>query len=183
MSKKPPRNERRKASKAAAAKDAPTGPTPVEIVRRRRNRRMIFLGVVAVMSPLLEVVAYRYRSILITVANRSDEVVTNIKVTYPGGSFEAKELKPGGELTQLARPTYTFSKDEFSTYRTIISFSTADGSSIRQNGRTGTIDYSARETYTIQTEGANGTMGIKHTTSPGIPLGTIRDLLAKLGLG
>lgn len=181
MSKKQPRNERRKRLEAAtAATSAPS--TATEIVRRRRNRRMIFLGVVAVSLPLLEVLAYRYRSIQITVANRSDEVVTNIKVTYPGGSFEAKELKPGAELSELTRPLYTFTKDEFSTYRTVITFSTADGGVIRQNGRTGTVDYSARETFTIQNEGANAVMDIKHTTSPGIPLGTIRDLLTKLGM-
>ncbi len=181
-SKKPPKAERRKPPEVTHPGE-PSGLTPGQMVRRRRNRRMLFLLVVAVTLPLLEVLAYRYRSILITVVNRSEAVVTKVKVSYPGGSFEAKELKPGGELTQLARPIYTFTSDEFSTYRTMITFSTADGGFIRQNGRTGTIDYSARETYSIQPEPATGSVGIKHTTSPGFPLGAIRDLLTKLGIG
>ena len=180
MSKKVPRNQRRKQAEAAAPA-APTA-TPGEVVRRRRNRRMIFLGLIAVLLPLLEVAAYRFRSILIVVVNDSDEVVTNVKVSYPGGSFAAQELKPGAELTELARPDFTFTSAAFSTYLTQISFSSADGGLTRLAGRTGTVDYSARETFALRNDGPNGVMEIKHTTHPGFPLGAIRDLLTKLGV-
>ena len=178
MSQKVPRNQRRKAARAAVAA---AQPTPGEVVRRRRTRRLLLLAVVAVALPLLEVVAYRFRSILIVVANRSDEVVTNVQVTYPGGSFEAPELKAGGELTHVARPNYSFGRDHFSTYLAAIRFRTARGDLIRQSGVAGTIDYSARETYAIQAEPSGAGLTIKHSTQPGFPLSTIRDLFAKFG--
>ena len=181
MSQKNPRKPRRK--QRVAPDQAQANPPPAEVVRRRRNRRMIFLGIIATLLPLLEVAAYRYRSILIVVANQSDEIVTNVKLTYPGGLIEAKELKPGGELSEVARPLCTFTSTEFSTYRTTVSFSTADGGLVRQVARTGTVDYSARETFAIRNDGATGEMQIKHSTYPGFPLGAIRDLLTKLGVG
>jgi len=183
MSQKTPRNERRKQAKAATEAKPGTTPMPGDLVRRRRNRRMIFLAVVAVLLPLLEVAAYQFRAILIVVSNDSNEVVTDMKVTYPGGSFEAKELKPGAERTELTRPNFTFTSAEFSTYRTTITLTTADGGRTRQAGRTGTVDYSARETFSIRNVGPSGATEIKHTTHPGFPLGTIRDLLTKLGVG
>lgn len=182
MDQKPSRSQRRKAAREAAQALEPAQLTPAQMVRRRRNRRMIFLGIIAVALPLLEVAAYRFRSIMIIVDNQSDEIVTDVKVTYPGGTIEAKELKPGGQLTELTRPNFTFTKDEFSSYRTEVMVSTGMGRN-RLITRTGTVDYSARETYTIQGEGPDKALVIKHSTHPGFPLGTIRDLLAKLGVG
>ena len=152
MSEKLSRSQRRRAAREAAQALEPAQLTPVQMVRRRRNRRMIFLGIIAVALPLLEVAAYRFRSIMIIVNNQSDEIVTNVKVTYPGGSFEAKELKPGGQLTEVTRPNFTFTKDAFSTYLTEVMISTGTGRN-RLITRTGTVDYSARETYSIQSEG------------------------------
>ena len=181
MSQKIPRNQRRKLAAEAAAAGQPAKLTPGEVFRRRRNKRLILVGVVAVGLPLLEVIAYQFRSIFIVVVNRSDEVVTDVKFTYPGGSFEAKELKAGGELTKVIRPNFSFTRDEFSTYRATISFVTGRGAVIRQPfGRYGTVDYSARETFAIQAVDASGIPGLKHSTYPGFPLGTVRDLLTKL---
>ena len=182
MDKKPTRGERRKLARATAAPDVSLTPTAGEVIRRRRNRRMLFLGLVAVLLPTLEVVAYQFRSILIVVANRSDQVVTNVKVTYPGGEMEAKEIKPGGELTHVARPDYSFTKQDFSSYRVNVSASTATGAFRLIEPKVGTVDYSARETFAIQPEGENGPLTIKHTTYPGFPLGPIRDLLTQLGV-
>ena len=181
MSEKPTRNQRRKLAEAARARANPA-PTPGEIVRQRRKRRLIFLAAAAIAFPLLEVVAYRYRSILIIVTNASDEVVTNVKFRYPGGSFEAKELKPGGEITHIARPDFAFTRDGFSTYSTRVSAFAASGAFNLMELRAGTIDYSARETYAIEPSGETKALRFKHTTQPGFPLGAIRDLLTRLGL-
>ena len=133
--------------------------------------------------PLLEVLAYRFRSILITVANRSDEAITDIKFRYPGGSFEIKELKPGGEMTHAARPDFTFTRDRFSTYTTRVSAHAPSGAFTLNELRVGTIDYSARETYTIEPNETGKSLKFRHSTYPGFPLGAIRDLLARLGVG
>ena len=178
MSQKVPRNQRRKQARDAAAAANPA-PTPGEVVRRRRTKRLILLGVVAVVLPLAEVVAYRFRSILIVVVNKSDEPIRNVKVIYPGGSFGAPELKPGAEVTEAARPDYTFTRESFSNYPTTVSFATAAGDLKRLNYKAGTVDYSARETYTIQPDPAGTGVEIKHSTHPGFPLGTIRDLLGR----
>ena len=49
----------------------------------------------------LEVVAYRFRAITITLSNRSAEPITRVKLTYTGGSIETAELKPGGSVTRV----------------------------------------------------------------------------------
>lgn len=181
MSQKVPRNQRRKQAREALADAQPKPLTPGEVVRRRRQRRFLLLAAVAVLLPVLEVLAYQFRSILIVVTNKSEEVVTDLHLTYPGGSIDARELKPGGELTHVARPTYSFGRDHFSTYLTAMRFTTARGDFIRQSGRAGTIDYSAGETYAIQPDPSGAGLTIKHSTQPGFPLGTIRNLLAKFG--
>lgn len=174
---KPSRSQRRTLARAAADAGKPPELTPAEVVRRRRRRRLVFLGALAVLIPLLEVVAYQFRSIQFVVVNRSDAIVHDVKLTYPGGSFEAAELKAGSTATHAGRPEYAFRSGNFSTYWATISVKTPDNGFIRLSGRIGTVDYSARETYTIQPDEANQQLVIKHTTHPGFPLGTIRDLV------
>ena len=183
MSEKLPRNQRRKLAEAARQQAEPPRATPAEVVRRRRYRRFFFLALIALALPLLEAVAYQYRGILIIVVNNSDEVVKNVKFTYSGGSFEEKELKPGGEITHLARPEYHFSRGSFSTYSVRVSAAGAQATFSLIDPRTGTVDYSARETYAIEPEETPGILKFNHTTRPGFPLGAIRDLLTKLGVG
>ena len=183
MSEKLPRNQRRKLAEAARQQAETPGPTPVEVVRRRQYRRIFLLALIAVTLPLLEVVAYQYRGILMIVVNHSDEVIKNVKFTYPGGSFEAKELKPGGEITHLARPQYNFSRKNFSTYAVRVSATGAQATFSFIDPKTGTVDYSAREIYAIEPEEAPGSLKFHHTTRPGFPLGMIRDLLTRLGVG
>ena len=183
MSEKLPRNQRRKLAEAVRQQAEPPRATPAEVVRRRRYRRFLLLVLIAVALPLLEVVAYQYRGILIIVVNNSDEVVKNVKFAYPGGSFEEKELKPGGEVTHLARPNYNFSRESFSTYSIRVSAVGSRATFSLIDPKTGTVDYSARETYAIEPEETPGVLKFNHKTRPGFPLGTIRDLLTKLGVG
>ena len=180
--KKLSRNQRRKLAKAEAEAQAPAQPTAKEIIRRRRNRRFLFVAAVAVALPALEVLSYRYRAITIVVRNNADVPVTKIKLTYPGGSFEAPELKAGAEVAHVARPDFTFTRNEFSMYLLFLSFATPDKGSVRQFSRIGGVDYSARETFAIEPDGPEQKLVIKHTTAPGFPLGTIRDLFRSLGV-
>jgi hypothetical protein len=173
----------RKWRRIAEGKPEPPSQSMVDALKRRRNRRLIFLGLLMLSFPILEVIAYRFRAITMTIDNRSNLPVTNLKVTYPGGSFEVPELKPGGDVTRVTRPDFTFKGDEFSTYRLTIQFTTADGGVFRQMGRTGALDYSATERYIIEALPTNGQVQLKHTTSPGFPLGAIRDILKGLGIG
>ena len=157
-------------------------PTP-EALRKRRNRRFIFLGIVAISFPILEVVAYRFRAITITVANRSDESITGVRLSFDGGEIEAPELRPGGSITRVVRPDFTFKKDQFATYSMTVQFTTEQGVRRRQIGRIGSIDFSAHEQYAIESGPPNEPVVLKHSTSPGFPLSTIRDLLGRLGIG
>ena len=181
MSQKLPRNQRRKLARAAQQTET-ASPTPVEVIRRRWVRRFLLLAAIVVALPLLEVIAYQYRGILITVVNHSEAVVTDVKFTYSGGSFEAKQLKPGAEITHLARPDFSFGRGNFSTYASRISIVAPAGRFKLDLPRTGTVDYSAQETYAIEGEGVPGALRFQHSTRPGFPLGTIRDLLSKLGI-
>jgi hypothetical protein len=175
----------RKWRRIKEGKPEPPSQSTVEALKRRRNRRLIFLGLVILAFPVLEVIAYRFRAITMTIDNRTVGPVTNLQVTYPGGSFQEAEIKPGGEVTRVTRPdfTFTFRGNEFSTYPLTIRFNTADGGIIRQLIRAGALDYSATETYTIQMVPPDGRVQLKHTTSPGFPLNVVRDLLARLGFG
>jgi hypothetical protein len=154
----------------------------VEAVKRRRNRRFIVVGLIGLSFPILEVIAYQFRTITITINNRSDRPLTDLKVIYAGGSFDAAELKPGGSVSRVIRPDFTFRGAKFATYPLDIQFRAANGI-IRQSGRIGTIDFSAHETFTIETTPLEVPIQAKHTTSPGFPLSLIRDLLERLGIG
>ncbi len=163
-------------------KPDPTAPTAAGVLRRRRNRRLIFLGIIVLLFPVVELIAYRFRAITVTVANRTDGPVTRVKISYPGGAIEADEIKPGGSLTRVIAPRYSFSGKDFSTYPTTIRFSTASAI-INETRKTGTLDYSAHETYSVQPGPPGSPVELKQTTSPGFPLSTIRELLAKMGIG
>ncbi len=180
--KKLSRNQRRKQARAEAEALAPAQPTAGEIIRRRRNRRFLFVAVVVVALPVLEVISYQYRAITIVIANKAEVPLTRLKVTYPGGLFEAPELKAGASVTHVARPNFTFTREKFSMYELFLTFTTPDKGSIRQFARTGSIDYSARETYTVEPDPQDGKLVIKHTTDPGFPLSAIRDLFRSLGV-
>ncbi len=176
--------ERYKDRVKAEAKDVEAKPslTP-EALRKRRNRRFLFLGIVAISFPILELIAYQFRAITITISNRSDERITGIRMIYTGGEFTAPELKPGGSTTRVVRPDFTFKGDHFATYLGIVSFTTADGARRSLTTRLGSIDFSATERYTFEAGPPNEPVLLKHSTSPGFPLSTIRDLLARLGIG
>lgn len=173
-----------KKSRSRSKTDAdPTPATIPELIRRRRNRRLIFVGLVGLSFPILEAIAYRFRAIAITVDNRSDRAITGVEVSYPGGSFEAPEIKPGGAITRLTRPDFSFRGSDFCTYRLTIRFTTADGAFHSQTGRTGALDFSAHETYVFESALPEGPAQLKHATSPGFPLSAIRDILTRLGVG
>jgi hypothetical protein len=173
----------RKWRRIAEGKPEPPSQPMVDALKRRRNRRLIFVGLIALSFPILEVIAYRFRAITMTINNRTVGPVTNLEVTYPGGSFREAEIKPGGEVIRVTRPDFRFSGNEFSTYPLTIRFSTADGGIIRQLIRAGALDYSATEKYTIEMVPPDGHIQLKHTSSPGFPLNVVRDLLARLGFG
>ncbi len=173
----------KKSRRKAEASPKPEPPAAVEALKRRRNRRLMFVGLIALSFPLLEGIAYRFRAITMTIENRSNGPITGVKLTYSGGSIEEAEIKPGGSITRVTRPDFTFSGPEFSTYRLAIQFTTADGAMIRQSGRAGALDYSAHEKYLVEMVPVEGQVQIKHATSPGFPLGTIREILTGLGIG
>jgi hypothetical protein len=167
----------------AEGKPEPIPQSTLDALKRRRNRRLIFVGLIGLSFPILEVIAYRFRAITMTIDNRTVGPITNLKVTYPGGSIEEPEIKPGGEAIRVTRPDFTFSGNEFSTYPLTIHFSTADGGIFRQIVRVGALDYSATEKYVVEMVPPDGHIQLKHTTSPGFPLNLVRELLARMGFG
>jgi hypothetical protein len=173
----------RKWRRIAEGKPEPVPQSTVDALKRRRNRRLIFVGLIGLSFPILEVIAYRFRAITMTIDNRTVGPITDLKVTYPGGSFEQAEVKPGGEVTRLIRPDFTFKGDRFATYPLTIVFTTADGARHRQFPWAGALDFSATEKYTIEMVPPDGHIQLKHATSPGFPLSVIRDLLARMGFG
>ena len=173
------RKERAEAKGAAPAKP----PMTAEVLRRRRNRRFLFVALIGVAFPILEVIAYRFRAITITLVNRTDNVIKGIKVTYAGGAFDAPELKPGGSLTRLIRPDFTFNREQFSTYNFAIRFTTEEGNFYNQMGRAGTLDYSAQELYTVTRPAPGSIIQVQHTTRLGFPLSLVRGLMDRLGFG
>jgi hypothetical protein len=174
-----PRKSRRKPE----TRPETTPTATVEALKRRRNRRLLFVGLIALSVPILEGIAYRFRAITMVVDNRTDGPITRLKVTYPGGSIEEPEIKPGGVVSRVICPDFSFHGSAFSTYRLTIQFSSANGAVIKQIGRAGALDYSATEKYVIETTPPDGQVQIHHKTSPGFPLGTVGDLLAGLGIG
>ncbi len=173
-----------KKSRRKAATEAGQAPSaPIEALKRRRNRRLIFVGLVALSFPILEAIAYRFRAIEMTVENRSNRPITAIKLTYAGGSFDAPDLKPGGSITRVTRPDFTFNTAQFSTYPLSIEFYAANGDRFRQVGRAGALDYSAHESYIVELAPPEGPFQLKHQTYPGFPLNAIRGLMARLGFG
>ena len=177
------RTRREKTEKKAGETGKTSSTSAVETIRRRRNKRLLMVGAIAILMPLFELVAYQFRATTITFVNSSTEPIKGLKLTYPGGAFDAPEIKAGARLTHVIRPNYTFHRDDFSTYRLMVSFATPDGGFYRQTDRIGSLDYSARETFTLFLTPPKGAIELKHTTTPGFPLGTIRDLLASMGIG
>jgi len=170
--------DRDKTKLEPGTKPAPTA----ETLKRRRYRRLIFVGLIGLAFPILEVIAYQFRAITVTISNRSNQPITDLKVTYPGGAFDAPELKSGGSITRVIRPDFTFKGANFATYPLNVRFATSNGI-IRGGGPVGTIDFSAHETYTIEPAPLEVPVQVvKHTTSPGFPLSLIRDLLERLGI-
>ncbi len=185
---KPPREERPgkdrpKLRAKLNQEEAEALKASAEAFRRRRNRRYIVLAVIAASFPILEVIAYQYRVIEVTFVNNFRGPITTLKFTYPGGEFTEAELKPTESITKRIRPDFSFKSSEFSTYRVMISFGTSDGGVFHQMSRAGTIDYSAHETFTVVPSPPAGQADLQHTTSPGFPLGAIRELLQRLGIG
>ncbi len=175
--------ERRKAR--LEAEKLPRPKAPPEAVRRRRNRRLLFVALLGLSFPILEAVAYRFRAITITLVNRSETPIRGLKVTYSGGSFDTPEIKPGGSTSQLTRPDFSFQGDQFASYALSIRFAAEGGKIFGQIGRAGTIDFSATEVYTVIPIPREGLMELQlqHTTRPGFPLSLIRDLMERMGLG
>jgi hypothetical protein len=174
------RREQRLQGKAPApVKSAAT----IEALRRRRNRRFLFVGLIGISFPILEAIAYQFRTVTISMVNRSDLLVKRIKLTYAGGEIDVPELKPGGSFSRLIRPNYTFKFDQFSTYPMSIRFATEDGQIIGQMGRAGTLDYSPTELYTIVQTPPEGRIQLQHNTRPGFPLSLVRNLMERLGFG
>jgi hypothetical protein len=153
-----------------------------EALRRRRNRRFLYIALLGISFPILEVIAYRFRAITITMVNRSDLMIKGIKVTYSGGAFDAPELKPGASLTRLVRPDFTFKGEHFSTYAMTIRYIPENAGIMGHLGRAGALDYSAQEIYTF-TKAPEGLIQLQHTTRPGFPLSLVRDLMERLGFG
>jgi hypothetical protein len=177
-------------NKAATDPDAKTKPTAtLEALKRRRNRRLLFVGILGLAFPLIEAVAYQFRAITISFTNRSEQVIKRIKVIYDGGEFEIDELKPGGIVNRVIRPDFSFQSKQFGTYLMRIRFN--DGRGVNsQFGRIGTIDFSATELYTFESIAPNveaipphSETQLKHNTRPGFPLSLIRDLLTRMGFG
>jgi hypothetical protein len=171
--------ERRKAKEEA--KDSTPSTTP-NVVKRRRRRRLIFVALIGISFPILELIAYQFRVITVTIINRSNQPITDLLVSYSGGSFDAPELKAGGSITRLIRPDFNFKGERFATYLFEIHFKHANGIG-RQKMWPGTIDFSAQETYTVEPMPLEGGVQVKHTTTPGFPLSVVRNLLDRLGIG
>lgn len=177
-----PGKDRPKARAKLEGAEAEALKASVAAFRKRRNRRYLFLGLIALSFPLIEAIAYQYRAIEITVVNNFREPITRVKVVYPGGQFEEAEIKPEDSITRTIRPDFTFKSQDFSTYKLDIRFFTAGGF-FHQYSKAGTIDYSAREIYTVVPSPPAGQADLQHVTKPGFPLGTVREVLKRLGLG
>jgi hypothetical protein len=175
--------ERRK--KQAEGKDSPDAKpsTTSEIFRRRRNKRFLVVGLIAITFPILEVIAYQFRAITITMVNRSNVAIKGIKVSYTGGGFDAPDLKPGASLTRLIRPDFSFKRETFSTYALSIRYTPENGMINGFMGRVGAIDYSAQEMYTFSQSPPDETVQLQHASRPGFPLSLVRDLMERLGFG
>lgn len=175
----------RKSKERRKARETGTPPPQVtpEALKRRRNRRFLFIGLIALAFPLLEGVAYQFRAITVVLVNRSDVLAKGVQVTYPGGSFEVAELKPGASMSRLIRPNYTFQGEHFSTYSMAIRFATEGGGFFRQLGRAGALDFSATERYEIIRTPLENRLQLQHTTRHGFPLSLVRDLMDRLGFG
>jgi hypothetical protein len=154
----------------------------VEDLKRRRYRRLMFVGLIGLSFPVFEFIAYQFRAITITITNRADLMINKVQVTYDGGTFETLALKPGGSFTRVIRPNFTFTNKQFSTYAFTIRLNAENGM-ISQMGRAGAIDYSAKEIYTIQALPPDGRLQLQHTTRLGYPMALVRDLLERLGVG
>jgi hypothetical protein len=174
--------ERRKGKFQGEASPEGKPPATPEALKRRRNRRFLFVGLIGLSFPIIELIAYQFRAITITFVNRSDDLVKKIKVTYSGGEFDEPELKPGGSISRRIRPDFTFKGEHFSTYTLTIRFAAVDGLH-SQIGRAGTLDYSAQEIYTITQAPPEGRIQLQHTNRPGFPLSLVRDLMERLGFG
>ena len=177
----------RLAKKARAeSKDQPkdkAGPSATALIlRKRRNKRLMILGAMALVIPVLEVIAYHYRAITITIVNKSPAPLTALKFTYPGGDFAAAEIRPEESISRVIRPDFSFSRADFSTYRPGLVFQTPDAH-YRQFFKISTLDYSCTENFAITPSPETGRAEVKQRTSPGFPLSAIRDLLARLGIG
>ena len=171
--------DREKAAEPAGARPRMT----VEELKRRRYRRLLYVALFGISIPILEVVAYQFRAITITIDNQTDQPVRKIEVIYDGGKFDAPEIKPGERFTRVIRPDFRFQSDQFATYAFAIHLST-DRQILRQSGgRAGALDFSAHEIYTIQAIPPKGELQLQHTTKPGFPLSLIRDLMDRLGIG
>lgn len=180
------RKQEREPSKAKAKVQGDAKPKlTAEELRRRRNRRYLVVGLLAISFPILEVIAYQFRTITLTIVNRSDVLVKSIKFNYSGGNFEVPELKPGGSATRVIRPDYSFNLkgDGFSTYTQAIRLTSEDGQIIAQMGRAGGVDFSATEVFTIISTPPKGQLELQHTSRPGFPLSLVRDLMERLGFG
>ena len=166
-----------------AAKSATTKPGPSAEVRRRRNRRFMTVGLLAIALPIVELIAYQFRAITISLVNRSEVLIKGVKVTYPGGEIEASDLKPGGSVNRVIRPRFSFQGAPFSTYALTIRYTPENGQVNGYLGRVGTIDYSATEMYTFTQSPPAGEIQLQHASRPGFPLSLVRDLMERLGFG
>jgi hypothetical protein len=177
-------SKRRKAKSGTSTPEIAPVPAILdpETTRRRRKRRWIFVASVLVAVPVFEAVAYRFRAVEITVVNATEAPIRDLRVEFPGGSFERAQLDPKGGVTHVVRPDYSFSTADFSSYRTTIRLATADGGLVRHNIRISSVDYTARETYTLRPGAPGLPLALDHTTEPGFPLGEIRSLMKRLGL-
>ncbi|WP_435016582.1 hypothetical protein TA3x_004150 [Tundrisphaera sp. TA3] len=175
------RNKNRPAKGGAPLAPIPT-PLDPEALRRRRRRRWIFLLSILVAAPIVEAIAYQFRSITVALVNRTEMPLHGIRIEFPGGVVERAELAPGAADVHQIRPDFSFSLADFSSYRTMIRFGTGAGMLSRHNIKITSIDYSSRETYTIRPGPPGMPLVLDHTTEPGFPLGQIRDLFRSLGL-
>lgn len=173
------RERKKEIAEAKEGKPARSTATSEALIRRR-NRRFMYIGLLAISFPILEFIAYQFRAISVTFVNRSDLVVKGIKVNYTGGEFEVPELKPGGSQTRLIRPNFTFKGEHFSTYTMTIRYTPENAGIMSLIGRAGALDYSAQEIYTFATA-PEGPIMLQHSTRPGFPLSLVRDIMERLG--
>jgi len=175
------RERKKEIAEAKEGKPAKSTATTVAL-RRRRNRRFLYIALLGISFPILELIAYQFRAITITLVNRSEVAINGIKVTYTGGAFDTPELKPGGSLTRLIRPDFTFKGEHFSTYAMSIRYTPEKFGIMAHLGRAGALDYSAQEIYTF-TRSPEGVVQLQHTSRAGFPLSLVRDLMERLGFG